>query len=148
MKRSTVQSKPTRRELRASAHAQRMAVAAMSRPKPPEPPKPAIERFAAPHDVDNITAVMGGGREVFALMPRMEEIPPEFRARDGYWQAIQRQWFFSGLDARIFHQRLGIDRRKALAHLSAIQRSFEPSHEHKMAAVSWLLSLWFEGPKT
>jgi hypothetical protein len=38
----------------------------------------------------------------------------------------------------------GVDGNLAFRHLSAIQRSFTPKHEHKEAAVAYLASLWFE----
>lgn len=40
--------------------------------------------------------------------------------------------------------REGIDAVVALTHLGVVQTSFEPTAEHKEAAVAYLASLWFE----
>jgi hypothetical protein len=38
----------------------------------------------------------------------------------------------------------GIDRRAAFRHISACLGSYDPSHEHKIAGVGYLISLWFK----
>jgi hypothetical protein len=38
----------------------------------------------------------------------------------------------------------GVDVDKALRHIQAIMRSYQPKHEHKEAAVAYLLSQWFD----
>jgi len=56
---------------------------------------------------------------------------------------FQTTWFFKGLTSEDMPTaREGIDLNEAMLHLSAIQRSFEPQHEHKQAAVAYLASLW------
>ena len=78
-------------------------------------------------------------------MPRYEDIPAEFKSDTNPWVEWQSQWFYAGLPA--FPQaREGINRNDAQRHLGAIQRSFEPKHEHKMAAVAYLASLWLQKP--
>lgn len=86
--------------------------------------------------------------QVRQLMPAWKDIPKEFQDwfhATNKWQKFQSQWFFSGLpaDFQIIPKK-GIDPEKAFRHLTAIQGSFEPKHEHKAAAVSFLASLWFE----
>jgi hypothetical protein len=94
------------------------------------------------------------GRALAKLMPPMESIPEDFRRDRGEarkWIALQQQWFFCGLKGYEFISNPGIDKADALRHLGTIQGSFEPKHEHKEAAVAWLMSLWFEDvvpPKT
>lgn len=82
------------------------------------------------------------------LLPPYEEIPEDFRRERGEskkWHAIQSRWFFSGLPGNTeFKEKPGIDVNAALMHLGAIQGSFDPKHEHKQAAVAWLMSLWFD----
>ena len=79
------------------------------------------------------------------LMPQHHEIPDQFHDSRNTWVQFQRKWFFSGLPAdTAFTLREGIDGPTAVRHLQAIQRSFEPKHEHKEAAVAYLASLWFE----
>ena len=55
------------------------------------------------------------------------------------------QWFFYGLpDETTFDTRDGVDIKRALRHISACMRSFQPKHEHKVAGVAYLLDLFFE----
>lgn len=59
------------------------------------------------------------------------------------WHEFQTKWFYFGLPPGTqFHMKEGIDGKTAVRHLSCIQKSFQPSHEHKVAAVAYLLSLW------
>lgn len=75
------------------------------------------------------------------LMPAPEDIPEV----DDKWTRVVRTWFYKGLSADAkFYMRDGIDGEKAFRHLSAILRSFQPKHEHKEAAMAYLLSLWCE----
>lgn len=80
------------------------------------------------------------------LMPKMSEIPAEFQRHEGTkWNKIQSRWFFSGLpNGTEFKPKKGVNSDTAVRHLATIQRSFQPKHEHKEAAVAWLMSLWFE----
>lgn len=104
--------------------------------------------FSKPHNVNGVTATLGAGRDVYHLMPAYEDIPDEFRKnRENPFAKLQRQWFFKGINTRVFVAKPGIDKSLALTHLSAIQNSFEPRHEHKAAGVAYLMSLWFEEPK-
>lgn len=58
---------------------------------------------------------------------------------------IAGQWFGRGLpDGTKFIPKEGINQRAALLHLHCILGSFEPSHEHKMATIAFLLDAWFE----
>ncbi len=78
------------------------------------------------------------------LMPEHDSIPEEFKNSYGNkWVQLQRDWFYNGLNGK-FVPKEGIDLNLALRHLSCIQGSFEPKHEHKEAAVAYLMSLWFE----
>lgn len=81
------------------------------------------------------------------LMPEYKEIPEEFRDlnRKTPWNDLFSKWFFEGLESdEIFIPKEGIDKMSALRHINAIMRSFQPKHEHKEAAVAYLLSLWFQ----
>lgn len=80
-------------------------------------------------------------------MPAMADIPEDFHRGWGDarpWVEVQRRWFFQGLKGVTVTARDGIDKTAALRHLSLIQGSWEPKHEHKEAAVAYLMSLWFE----
>lgn len=81
------------------------------------------------------------------LMPPMAAIPDEFRmwnSKPNKWVEFQERWFYEGLKKVKMAPKEGIDPNVAIRHLKAIQGSFEPKHEHKVAAVAYLASLWFE----
>ena len=81
------------------------------------------------------------------LMPAYKDIPEEFKGTGNPYVRWQQKWFYQGLKSEdIPNVKEGIDMPMALRHLSCIQRSFEPQHEHKEAAVAYLASLWFEEP--
>jgi hypothetical protein len=84
------------------------------------------------------------GRDFEKLVPRLEDIPEDFDNKRK-WEEWQSEWFFSGLTPTPT-PRPGIDVDLALRHLAAIQRSWEPKHEHKQIYVAYLASLWFEHP--
>jgi hypothetical protein len=94
-----------------------------------------------PLEVDDIALAFGG--DIKTLMPSRDEIPEEFWNRHTYWSRVVGDWFFSGLRDAKWKPRDGIDEQTALRHVAAILRSWEPKHEHKEAAVAYLLSLWF-----
>jgi len=77
------------------------------------------------------------------LMPRREDIPTDYPRR-GEWKKFQATWFYQGLDPARVKAKPGVDLTKALAHLTCIQRSFEPKHEDKVDAVSWLAPQWLD----
>lgn len=78
------------------------------------------------------------------LLPEWNSIPIEFRERRSPWCRIVDDIFAGiGSDAAI-SAREGIDPMLAGRHLHACMGSFEPKHEHKIAGVAYLLSLWFE----
>jgi hypothetical protein len=82
------------------------------------------------------------------LMPARNAIPADFRAGDTPWNRIVSSWFFHGLPADVeFYPKDGIDPAVAVRHLQAIMGSYQPKHEHKEAAVAYLLSCWFERVK-
>ena len=71
----------------------------------------------------------------------LDALPPEDKEK---WLAFQSRWFFRGLpETTSLDLKDGIDGKLAIRHLGAIQGSFAPKHEHKMAAVAYLASLWF-----
>jgi hypothetical protein len=80
------------------------------------------------------------------LMPEYDDIPKEFKDRNNRnkWTNIVDEWFFKGLpQTTFFSPKDGIDTQVALRHVNTIIRSYIPKHEHKIAAVGYLLSLWF-----
>lgn len=107
------------------------------------------KKFIKPFDVSNSAVRV----DASLLVPMYIYIPSEFTNffnRDNAYIRFQNKWFFAGLtqdevDALVAKE--GIDKMKAMAHLNAVQRSFVLKHEHKVAAVAYLASLWFEPPE-
>jgi hypothetical protein len=80
-------------------------------------------------------------------MPSMDEIPDEFKRdyRGNGWRAVTERWFFDGIAAEVeFYPRDGVDPEKAYRALSATLRSYAPSHQHKEAAVAFMMACWFK----
>jgi len=101
-----------------------------------------------PHKVTGLDLAFGG--DMAKLLPKYDDIPEDFRRGRGdarKWIEFQQEWFFRGIKGAEFTPKAGIDKAEALAHLKAIQGSWEPKHEHKKAAVAWLASLWFDDIK-
>jgi hypothetical protein len=102
--------------------------------------------FSKPKDIITIKDALLGN--IHGMLPNYESIPQEFKTYHNVWVKWQQKWFFEGLqDKDIPKPKEGIDLNKALAHLSVVQGSFEPKHEHKEAGVAYLASLWFETPE-
>lgn len=82
---------------------------------------------------------------VLEIMPDYQDVPEEFRKDRALQNEIVNAWFFKGLNPQTeFTAADGIDRKAALRHIKRILGSWEPKHEHKTAAVAYLLSLWFK----
>lgn len=83
--------------------------------------------------------------EIRDMMPAEAEIPDDFWDGSNPWVKLSRRWFFDGVGADDkFYARDGIDPETAYRHLSCIQRSWQPRHQHKEASVAFLASLWFD----
>lgn len=78
--------------------------------------------------------------QVEALMPTWDAIPDDFK-RQNEWVRYVEAWFFHGFTG--LFTREDIAGEDAYRHLDTILRSFQPKHEHKVAAVAWLASRWF-----
>ncbi len=76
-------------------------------------------------------------------LPVWETIPDEFRNYRSPW-CHHAQAAFSGKFDAAFTLRDGVDIKLASRHLRACLSSYEPKHEHKIAGVAYLMSLWFE----
>lgn len=98
-----------------------------------------------PVEVTNVELAFGG--DINKLLPTYEEIPEEFKSGHNEWCRLVSTWFFRGLKSFDCIPKEDIEKKKAMAHISAILKSFEPKHEHKEAGCAYLLSLWFKEPK-
>jgi len=100
--------------------------------------------WALPVEVSQLDMAFGGAGGLEKYMPAYADIPKEFKGWNGKWQDVQSKWFYTGLpEGTKFIAKEGVDVTKALRHLKTVQGSFQPKHEHKTAAVSYLMSLWF-----
>ena len=105
-----------------------------------------MSKWDTPQVVDDETALFGG---LDGLLPPMEDIPKEFKQwRGTNWNKLVGEWFFAGIDSKVFIAKDGIDKQVALRHLGTCMSSWEPKHEHKTAACAYLMSLWFEEVKS
>lgn len=82
--------------------------------------------------------------DVSHLMPAYEEIPEEFKKQFNPYVKLTSQWFYKGLEKTKLKVKPEVNEVNAFNHLFAILSSFEPSHEHKMAGVAYLMSQWFD----
>lgn len=94
-------------------------------------------------EVDGVDLAFGPAR-INTLLPAWDEIPDEFKRHNNKWVRIVSRWFFQGLKGATFKPKPGVDERKALNHIGACMKSWEPQHEHKEAGCAYLLSEFFE----
>lgn len=105
-----------------------------------------ITDWTKPVELDDVDVAFPAN--ALEYMPPRDECEAALDAmedRGEKWRAFQRKWFFRGLpETTEVDLKDGIDGPTAFRHLSAIQGSFAPKHEHKEAAVAYLASLWFD----
>jgi hypothetical protein len=105
-----------------------------------------MSQWSKPHEVSDVQMVFPAN--ISSLMPPREECEKALDAmpdQGARWREVQHLWFFHGLGgATEVEPKEGIDPRAAIRHLHVIQGSYEPKHEHKVAAVAYLCSLWFD----
>lgn len=112
-----------------------------------------------PQPVDDVTLAFPAMVE--HLMPAWEDIPDDYKGTNEYSDFL-RQMLFTGLNytyfaylpAKVDADAPGgetlededdaprLDGEEIWRHLSAIAGSFEPKHQHKEAAITYLCSLW------
>lgn len=89
------------------------------------------------------------GCRAMELLPRWEDIPMLFRESSSRtkWGKVAMDWFYLGIKNAEWTPKPGVDTGKALAMIKACLGSFEPSHEHKMSGVAYMLCEFFEDVK-
>lgn len=110
----------------------------------------AVDRDAAPTlpvpEIDMVSAAFPA--DALSWMPTRDEIPEEFWRGRTEWNKIVSRWFFRGLPAGTeFIPKKGIDKDAAMRAIKATLGSYAPKHEHKEAAVAYMLSCWFKRVK-
>tara|TARA_R100001086_G_scaffold245787_3_gene177162 strand:+ start:4059 stop:4412 length:354 start_codon:yes stop_codon:yes gene_type:complete len=100
--------------------------------------------WSVPREVDDITIAFPAN-VVGTLLPPMDVIPKPFKDISHPLQRAAETWFYRGVDLKrsTAQPRDGIDKTAAFRQLKACLGSYEPKHEHKMAGVAYLLSLFF-----
>jgi len=83
------------------------------------------------------------------VIPDWADIPEPYRHHNHPMARLASDWFFNGARDWKFEPKEGVDGQKALRMVAAALRSFEPAHEHKIAAVAYLLDCFFQlvGPE-
>jgi hypothetical protein len=79
------------------------------------------------------------------ILPKKEDIPKELWDYNNEWNLAASTIFCRG--AKHLEFKDGVDVVKAKRQLHACLSSFEPSHEHKLSGVGWLLSHWLKSSK-
>lgn len=84
----------------------------------------------------------------YAFPAQVRHLMPPYDAsrRETWGNRLFSDWFFFGLASLQLVPKDGVDAAKALRHISAIMRSYEPKHEHKEQACAVLFEEWFEAP--
>jgi hypothetical protein len=101
-------------------------------------------------DIDRASMAFGNIKH----MPKYETLPEAFQ--DWHYEPHCRaisDWFYSGAKAcpngiemkgTKYIAKDGVEAGKALAAIKAVMASWEPKHEHKIAACGYMLSEWFQ----
>lgn len=90
----------------------------------------------------SIADIYLGGDEIGKWLPAKKDIPKEFFNYNNEWAKIAERLFYNG--GKLPRLKHGIDVAAATADIGCCLQSFEPSHEHKIAGVAYLLSMWCE----
>lgn len=107
-----------------------------------------VERkdWSKPKGADAL-AVAFPANVVGSLLPEWDEVPEEFNVqyrRGTGFASVVSDLFYKG--GKLPQVKKGIDQKKAYSQLRACIGSWEPKHEHKIAGVAYLMSLWCELP--
>ena len=88
--------------------------------------------------------------DIHKLVPKEKDIPKEFKESHPSNKMVSfiNRWFFEGLPLDTeFTPQIGIDSKIAIRHIKTVLLSFKLEHNYKIAACSYLLSLWFKDIK-
>lgn len=87
-------------------------------------------------------------------MPKWDDIPDDFQRLTEVsveWYSFAGTWFTRGIGSEYtgflctqIDDETRLDGETVTRQISAILGSYAPKHEHKMAAVAYLLSLWID----
>lgn len=105
---------------------------------------PGGDRYASPQPIDDVTLAFPAA--VSELLPPADQIPDDYPGREFWLRFAERWWAGTLPEGTEMHAQAGVDAQAAGRHLTAILRSFEPKHEHKISGAAWLACRWFAPP--
>jgi hypothetical protein len=102
----------------------------------------SVSRWIEPKEVSDIFMAFPA-KVIDQYLPLVQEIPEEFWAPQNLYNRMVTDVFFQGTkEDWEFALREGIEIKTFKRHVMTCLRSFEPPHEHKIAGVAYLISLW------
>jgi len=106
------------------------------------------DKFAQPANIDGLDVAFP--TSVDHLMPAYRDLDEKYRRHYGTWgNRLFSDWFYCGLKSTDgLVPREGVDKQKALRHITTVMRSWDPKHEHKEAGCAFLFDKWFDGEKS
>lgn len=99
--------------------------------------------WAKPKVVDQVTYAFPAD-VVGSYLPALSEIPDEFKQEDNEYYKLAQHAFLNNVSIKAEALKEDVDENTANRHLSAVLRSFEPKHEHKLSGVAYLLQNWLK----
>jgi hypothetical protein len=96
-----------------------------------------VANFVKPHEITKDT-------NIHTLLPEINDIPIEFANPDNKWHKAVLTGFFAGINKNRYREKSGIDKNKAITHLSFVISDWGLIHEHKISGAAYLMSLWFD----
>ncbi len=107
-------------------------------------------RWATPSSSTSAAEVLYGTERFDQLLPAYIEIPAAFFEGNNIWTGAYYNIGMRGWEAVRLTSKPGIDPVLAQHHIRTLMLSIIPEDHttmgYKEAAISWLLSLWFEEP--
>lgn len=100
--------------------------------------------YSAPHDVSDLVLAFPAS-VVGTLLPEDRLIPREFHDSRNAFHRLASGIIHGNPPEGDWETKPGIDGERMSRHIAACARSFEPKHEHKIAGIAYLLSLWLKG---
>lgn len=104
---------------------------------------PAPIDWSKPVEVDPVSFAFPA-RIIGVLIPEWDDLPATFQDGTSGWEELGSYAATRSVEFGHSVLKEGIDCLLANRQINAIARSFEPKHEHKEAALSYLISLWLK----
>lgn len=115
----------------------------MTENHPMTPSPELVQQWRTPRPVSDVVLAFPAS-VIDCYIPTWEELPMPFQEFTSGYEELASYACFHPVELRPEVLIEGIDADSATRQLSAVARSFEPKHEHKQAAIAFLLSLWLK----